>query len=164
LITIGIIGILAAALISIINPAAQYQRTNDARRKSDLSQIQKALEAYYQDVGTYPAVAASCPYTISGDNGDGNNCIEWGKSWAPYMGTLPKDPTSSSKKYVYFTTSDKQTYYIYASLDRGTADLQACNRGGDCPGLAPNGILPSACAISGSAVCSYGVSSPNVSP
>jgi type II secretion system protein G len=164
LITIGIVGILAAGLISIVNPMAQYQRANDAKRKSDLSQIQKALESYYQDVGTYPAIAAQCAYTISGDNGDGNNCIEWGSSWMPYMGTLPKDPASPSKKYIYFTTVDRQTYYIYASLDRDSADSQACNRSGQpCAGLAPNGIPQNACA-SGSIVCNYGVSSPNVSP
>jgi type II secretion system protein G len=156
LITIGIIGILAAGLISIINPAAQYQRTNDARRKSDLSQIQKALEAYYQDIGSYPA---SSNYLIVVRGG---NSVTWGSAWLPYMGTLPKDPRSPTREYVYYSTSDGQTYYIYASLERGSSDPQACRgSNGACAGP-PGGVIDMQTACG--EICNYGVSTPNVSP
>lgn len=44
LIVIAIIGLLASGLMMILNPVAQIQKANDARRKSDLGQVQKALE------------------------------------------------------------------------------------------------------------------------
>ncbi|OGH24990.1 MAG: hypothetical protein A3B47_02755 [Candidatus Levybacteria bacterium RIFCSPLOWO2_01_FULL_39_24] len=152
LIVIAVIGILAVAIISIINPLTQFQKANDSRRKSDLAQIQRAFETYYQDYGKFPD---SSGYIIAG--------IGWGLSWMPYMGTLPKDPASPSRNYVYYSSSDGQTYYLYASLERGGNDPQACNLGNACTSLGTNGIPTNACA-SGSIICNYGVSSPNVSP
>ncbi|MBI4096643.1 MAG: type II secretion system protein [Candidatus Levybacteria bacterium] len=155
LIAMAIISILATGLIVIINPITQIQKANDARRKGDLAQIQKALETYYQDNRKYPA--SSVDYEIIA----GDSAIEWGDTWMPYMGNLPEDLNPSLKKYVYY--SDGQTYYLYASLDRGANDPQACS-GAVCASLASNGISPEKCAVSGSAVCNYGISSPNVSP
>lgn len=54
LVVIGILGILVITLLATINPIAQLQKANDAHRKSDLESIQRALELYYQDKGTYP--------------------------------------------------------------------------------------------------------------
>jgi type II secretion system protein G len=156
LVVIAIIGILAMGIISIVDPKAQLQKAQDARRKTDLSQIQKAFETFYQDNGRYPDVVS---YKIKSTKGDGS-AAEWGTDqWAPYMGTLPKDP-SSSKNYVYYASVDRQTYYIYASLDRGTSDSRACFASGNpCASAVTNGI-PTACGGN----CNYGVSSPNVSP
>lgn len=143
---------MAAGLVAVLNPLAQIQKAHDAQRKSDLSQIKNALEIYYQDNGQYPP--ATSDYKIKGLD---NNAIAWGSSWQPYMSVLPKDP-SSSKNYVYNNASlDGQTYYIYASLDRGADDPQVCNNGSECSSL-PVG------ASCGTGICNYGVSSPNVSP
>jgi general secretion pathway protein G len=145
LVVVAVIGILAAAIASIINPIAQFQKAQDSKRKSDLAQIQRALEIYYQDYRSYPN---SNGYIIAG--------IGWGLSWTPYMGTLPTDPSSPSKKYAY--VSDGQTYYLYASLDRDTSDLRLCKSGGAKCDNAP----VDACGTG--KICNYGVSSPNVSP
>lgn len=142
LVAIAIIGILAGSVFFVLNPAAQFQKAQDAKRKSDLAQIQKGLELYYQDNGSYPAAVN---YGIEG--------IQWGSSWQPYMGTLPKDPSSPLKEYAY--NSDGQTYYLYASLDRG-ADPQACNSGSACASITN---ASEACG----GTCNIGVSSPNVS-
>lgn len=143
LIVIVVIGILAAGIISIVNPVASFQKAQDARRKSDLSQMQKALERYYQDIGSYPPNFGQNDYRIKGLDG---NTVNWGNPWLPYMGVLPADP-SSSKKYVYVSTG--QAYFIYASLDREATSLSNFPSGASC----------------GSGVrCNYGVSSPNVSP
>lgn len=163
LIVIAVIGILAGGIISLVNPVAQFQKANDSRRKADLAQIQKAFETFYQDNGKYPDSSRAndsceggsnpCPYRIKGI--DANNPIRnWGQSWLPYMGTLPKDP-SSSKKYVYNSTSNGQTYCIYASLDR---EVTITNFGSCFPSGATCGTG------SGVVACNYGVSSPNVSP
>jgi type II secretory pathway pseudopilin PulG len=47
--------ILAMIAMATLDPISQFQKSSDARKKSDLSQIQKALEVYYEDAGRYPA-------------------------------------------------------------------------------------------------------------
>jgi len=141
IIVIGILGILAVGAIVALNPLAQFEKANDARRKSDLAQIQRALETYYQDHNQYPTNTDS--YQIDG--------VPWGSSWQPYMNVLPEDPTSS-KHYAYYSP-DGQSYYIYASLDRVDTSDQ-------CQGSAPCGST----TVCGGGKCNYGVSSPNVTP
>ncbi len=151
IIVIGILGILAVAAIVALNPVAQFEKANDVRKKSDLAQIQRALESYYQDNNRYPTstlTSTTPPYQISG--------VAWGKSWQPYMTILPQDP-DLSKHYVYY--SNGQKYYIYASLDRGSNDAQAC-KGDLCTGSGID-MTQKPC---GSGPCDFGVSSPDVSP
>lgn len=152
LIAIAVIGILAAGLIVIINPAAQIQKANDTRRKTDLAEIQKALEVYYQENRSYPPNPSTGDYRIKGLDGI---TVNWGDQWLPFMGNLPKD-SNTSKKYVYYSSG--QTYYLYANLDRGKEDPQACNGGNDCKSV------PALNLCGNGNVCNYGVSSPNVSP
>lgn len=160
-----LIGVMAIGIIVAVNPLTQIQKARDASRKSDLSQIQKALETYYNDFEQYPAVDTSTSnYRIIGVKADGSTGpLDWGYIGWAYMGTLPKDP-SSSKNYVYYSPSCPptcpagQSYYIYASLDRGTSDSQACNGGAVC------GNVPGGASCGTGAICNYGVSSPNVSP
>ena len=160
ILVVALLSAFAITLLTVLNPLAQFQKSNDARRKSDLYQIQRALETYYQDYGQYPpSVVSNNIYYIKNVNTNGP--ILWGKSWQPYMNILPQDP-SSSKSYVYYSppSSNGQTYYLYASLDRGGKDLQACNSGNACSSLSTNGIPATACGDT----CNFGLSSPNVSP
>ena len=146
---IGILAIFSTFLISAINPFEQFKKTADAQRKNNLSQIQKALEAYYQDFGKYPeSLNNKIVYNLSE--------LNWGDSWAPYMDVLPEDP-KSSLNYVYITDGNQQSYWLYASLERGGKDPQACNSDGTSCLNAPGAT---ACGLT----CNYGVSSPNVSP
>lgn len=156
LIVIAVLSVLITGLIVVIDPLSQLQKANDSKRKSDLSEMQRALEVYYQDNRSYPPNPSVNDYRIKGLDG---NTVNWGSSWQPFMSTLPKDP-SSSKAYVYFVTSNGQTYYLYASLDRGANDPQACNNGNACAGLVANNISATACG----GTCNFGLSSPNVSP
>lgn len=151
IIVAAIIALVATATMAVLNPFTQFQKARDARIKSDLAQIQKSLESYYQDKGGYPSSTAA--YKIL----DGVT-INWGSSWQPYMNVLPKDATSGHT-YVYYSLGG-QSYYIYANLNRGAADLQACNKGAACTSLSGNGISSVACG----GTCNFGVSSPNVSP
>ena len=162
IVVIGILAILASMLLFILNPVEQFQKANDARRKSDLYQIQKSLEQYYQDHGDYPAVSGttgSNAYEIV--NFQNNQAIPWGSSWQPYMNLLPKDPSYPSKTYVYYSSKDGQTYWLYASLDV-TSDPQICTSGGSgiCKSLSNNGIASNACG----GICNFAVSSPNANP
>lgn len=161
IIAIAVIAVLSTIFISVVDPVSQSQKTNDARRKSDLAQIQRALEAYYNDVGTYPSHSTDPlnPYQIS--TVDTTDPIkEFGDSWQPYMNVVPKDLSFPKRKYLYYASSGGQSYYLYANLERGSRDLQACNNGNPCSSLTLNGIAEDACGE----ICNYGVSSPNVSP
>lgn len=149
-IVIGIISVLSAVIMVVIDPTAQFQKANDTRRKSDLSQLRKVLEQYYQDVGRYPRYDLA---TYQLKRLDGSTAA-WGSSWPPYMSILPKD--SGGRNYVYYGGTDGQSYWLYASLERGAKDPQVCNGGSVCPNV-PVGV-------SCGGVCNYGVSSPNVSP
>ncbi|OGH11411.1 MAG: hypothetical protein A3B38_01115 [Candidatus Levybacteria bacterium RIFCSPLOWO2_01_FULL_36_13] len=154
LIVVGILGILSAAILATLDPFSQFQKGNDSRRKSDLSQIQKAIETYYQDKGSYPGSSGSPNYclrefaspftTYCGDS-----------SFTPYMNVVPKD-SNSANRYVYYASSDGQSYWIYASLDRGGKDPQACNLGNQCANV------PSGASCGGT--CNYGVASTNAQP
>lgn len=144
--------ILLIAILAVLNPLEQIAKSNDTRRKSDLVQIQRVLETYYQDNGSYPD--SSSAYKIKNSAGVE---VDWGGSFQPYMNILPKDPRGSSH-YAYW--SDGQTYYLYASLDRGTKDAQACNSGNACSSLSDNSIPTTACG----GTCNFGLSSPNTQP
>lgn len=164
IITIGILGVLASIVLAVVNPLAQFQKSNDARRKGDLSQLQRALEQYYQDHGQYPHSAGgtgSPTYSIvdfSKINTNPPVGITWGAQWTPYMNFLPKDP-DNNRTYIYVTDSTWQTYWIYASLERGGKDPEACNKSGTACTNVPSGVT---CGTNN--VCNYGVSSPNTTP
>lgn len=154
IVVFGILLILFTFLLVAINPVAQIQKSNDTKRIADLSQIQRALETYYQDHAAYPA--SSNDYQIS-TNDVNDPKKEWGTAWQPYMDVLPKD-AKSPRTYVYYS-SGGQSYYLYASLEESSSN-HFCNSGNACLSLSANGISNNACG----ATCNYGISSPNVSP
>lgn len=68
LVVIAIIGLLSTLSILALNSARA--RARDAKRISDVKQIQTALEMYYNDTGDYPADASVTPgETLSSSNG-----------------------------------------------------------------------------------------------
>ncbi len=149
IVVFGILAMMSVALLATLNPLSQIQKANDSKRKSDLAQIQRALETYYQDNDGYPLSTSG--YQIPSH--------AWGTSWNPYMNLLPKDP-NASYKYAYYS-SDGQSYYLYASLDRGSKDPQACeslNANLECS------AKPFATVKACGGACNYGVTSPNKSP
>ncbi len=96
IVVFGVIGIISAGTLTVLNPYGQAQKARDAKRKADMGQIQRALEIYYNDNGSYPGNDASYQLnTVSGVK-------TWGSSWSPYMQTLPADP-SPKQKYIYFS-------------------------------------------------------------
>lgn len=159
IIAVAILAIMTSVVLLVIDPFSQFKKSLDTSRKSDLAQVQRALEQYYQDYSKYPANNAS--YQMIVMSGGSPTPLVWGSSWAPYMDKLPKEP-SSAKRYIYVSSSDQQSYWIYASLDRGGKDPQACNTNGvSCPNVPNSGAVT--CGNS-SDYCNYGVSSPNQSP
>lgn len=147
----AIFGIFAAAILAFVNPREQILKANDAKRKSDLAQIQRALESYYQDNGKYPSTSSNKMYTTT--------VINWGTPWQPYMDIVPQDPVQSHS-YVYYSTADGQSYVLYANLERGAKDPQVCNSGNACGSMATYGVASNACG----ATCNYAVASSDIAP
>lgn len=159
IVVIAILGILSAIALSVLNPLEQFKKSMDIQRKNDIAQIQRAVEAYYQDFGKYPSNNTNYEMVVMVSGVQ--TSLSWGSSWSPYMDVVPKDPTSS-KKYIYSASSDQQSYWLYVSLDRGAKDPQACNTDGTaCPNVPNNGLVTCGLATD---YCNFGASSPNQSP
>jgi len=106
LIVVSIIGILATLLMT--NFVGVRQRARDGQRKSDLRQVQSALELYRADIGSYPDSLPACDGIFSSD-GTPTGTI--------YMQKLPCDP-STGVTYAYTPSGTPQaTYSITACLE-----------------------------------------------
>lgn len=114
LVVIAIISGLSALLLP--NYMSARERARDAQRKSDLKQVQKALELYKQDQDP-PAYPADNFF-----NTNKNLCWSSGGTGATcpagnvYMNKIPVDPQDDTKGY-YFSNDDSLTYTLCACLE-----------------------------------------------
>ena len=147
IVVIAILGILAG--IGLTSFRTSQIKSRDAKRKSDLEQVQRAVEMYMNDAGHYPNSAA-----IGGTIGD----FSWGVEFKDakgtvYMKELPKNPTGNPE-YCYkavVAPTPATSYQLYAKLEN-TQD-PAC-LGGNC-------ATARAC---GAGTYNYGVASSNATP
>ena len=100
LIVIVIIGILAA--IAIVSYSGVTARARDSDRLADLTSVQVALEAFFNDNGGYPlcySSGANKPlYVFQADTIE--NCLT--DDLVPkYISSLPKDPSHNGAQYAY---------------------------------------------------------------
>ena len=158
LLVIGILGILAVIGLSTFTGAVI--KGKDARRKADLSQLAKALEAYNGDFGAFPDDNASggivgcvsgtgttitlCP-TVDGKFRTKRNVEE-----IVYLDKFPTDP-DSNKRYFYDVSADNETYSLYTALENlQDKDVKKLGNDPDPAGWGVNCGNPS-----GSPVCNY---------
>lgn len=120
LVVIGIIGVLAGLIVPSLSTSQMKAR--DTKRKSDLKQIQKALELYRQD--QFPPKFPT--------NG---NFLKW-QSWSTYMSSVPYDPDSTNKtagsgriSYSYDFDNTNLTFSLCACLENANDTLA---NGTDC--------------------------------
>lgn len=130
LIVIVIIGILSTFVLA--NFIGIRARARDAQRKTDLRQIQTALQLYNSDLGYYPSkdlleeCGTDVPFT--GDSSEGNGTVT-------YMQAIPCDPKDKSTPYHYLPDNTDGTgvclnsgnsdtvctrYKLYACLENGS--------------------------------------------
>ena len=126
LVVIAIIGLLSTLAVVSLNNAREKSR--DAKRVSDIKQVQTALELYYTDNNGYPLTAASGS-SISDSN-------------ATYMGTFPTAPTpvdgtcvAGGNTYTYLVGANSTTYTIAYCLGGTTGGLTAGPRTATPSGL-----------------------------
>lgn len=149
LVVISIIGILATLLLA--NVAGVRERARDAQRKSDVNQIQKALEMYKNSLTTpsYPASGLSNLATA----------LEGGSN--PTMKKVPHDPkcrwiASSSTwdctgwlDYSYTRdATDNLKYTLWVCLENKSDPQKDSNRG-----VTPPATCVSNCQTSNLGVC-----------
>lgn len=120
LVVISIISVLSALLMT--NFVGVRQRGRDAQRKSDIRQIQTALELHRSDNGTYPDAFPVCGLPLI-------------YSSVTYMQKIPCDPIEKTNYPYNSADADGLTYTIYACLenendaDRDSTAQAACTSG-----------------------------------
>ncbi len=122
LVVIAIIGLLSTLAVVALNNARLKSR--DARRVSDVKQIQTALELYYNDANGYPALvtqAGSISY-----------------SGTTYMAVVPTNPSPGGIGYTYTAdgTAPYSTYHLQYLLEGTTGGIP----GGVTQNATPAGI------------------------
>jgi len=119
LVVIAIIGLLATLAVVALNNARAKSR--DAKRVSDIKQVQTALELYYSDQGGYPwqtgTLGISGNFYCLGTAGFAGTVACPGA----YMGLVPSNPSPGGATYRYEGWLDK--YSISFSLESGTGGL-----------------------------------------
>lgn len=136
LIVIAILGLLSTIITLAMGSARLKGR--DAKRMSDLKQIQTALELYYTDHDGYPAgnginlgVASGNAVCLNGAGFVGAaNCAGTNPV---YMGNVPHDPTTG-RNYVYSVASS--SYSVSVQLEGNVNGLSGNIQ------LKPSGIGP----------------------
>lgn len=136
LVVIAIIGLLSTLAVIALGTARAKAR--DAKRVSDIKQIQSALELYNSDKGGYPSVGTAVALggtatkvlcdTAAGFQADSTGCT------ATYMGRVPANPTPNGADYNYCSATSAApttcaaattTYKITFNLEGATGGLVA---------------------------------------
>ena len=115
LIVVAIIAILASVVLIGLGPTQRAGR--DARRISDLHEVQTALQLYYNHNAKYPSTAdyATLITDLEGDATIG-------------VTQVPNDPNNASgATYSYSDTDSGQNYVIGAQLETGSQVFNGYN-------------------------------------
>lgn len=109
LVVIAIIGSLSALFLP--NFMAARERARDSQRKSDLKQIQNALEMYKQDQTPTSLPATGSLPTVGSCWSSGPSCTA-----NIYMNKFPGDPDRTPSNY-YYNNDGSLTYTLCACLE-----------------------------------------------
>lgn len=118
--------LVVMAILAILASVGFGQYTNsqikarDSQRKSDLSNIARALEMYYNDNQSYPTASNGM---IVVDQGTGPTEVNWGTEFfatfgstdVVYMKRLPKESTSETP-YCY-SSNEGRDFYLFSTLE-----------------------------------------------
>lgn len=158
LVTITILGILAA--IGLGSFSSAQTKARDSRRKSDLANIAKALEIYYNDFGGYPA--SNTGGQILGCGAAGTTACSWGANFnagpVNYMAILPTDPRGGTGRTYYYEATGGG-FRLYARLEN-LEDADAVQSGTSAGKYnVANLVCDPGEALEG---CNYGIASNNL--
>lgn len=125
LIVIVVIAILAA--IAIVAYGGIQDRANFTKSQSDLNALNKAIQLYYIDNGTYPSSTSGCTNGWCGwDQATNDNFIP---GLVPnYIASTPQLPTSFASNNTYLYSSTTGTTYRLMRYKADTAGLSTIER------------------------------------
>jgi hypothetical protein len=114
------------AVVSLNNAR---QKSRDAKRVSDIKQIQTALELYFADQNGYPVAATAInlgesTYTTL-SSGGGFAATSTG---TVYMGQVPYNQGPPASEHYTYTSADGSTYSLTFNLEGATGGLAAGDR------------------------------------
>lgn len=127
LVVIAIIGILSSVVIVSLNSARAKGR--DAKRITDVKQLQLALAMYYDACGrVYPNIAdGSSATALDGgeDNSNGNTTGGCGSALSAFLNPIPVNPTGGgvSGAYGYGTNAGFTDYVLQAQLETNNTNV-----------------------------------------
>jgi len=98
LVVIAIIGILSSVVLASLNSARQKSR--DAKRISDIKQLQLALELYFDSNNGYPSALSTATLVTPG-----------------YIATISSDPTTNAAYNYAALGTSCTSYHIGATLE-----------------------------------------------
>ena len=116
LVVIAIIGLLST--MAVVSVSSARAKARDARRVSDIKQIQTSLELYFSDMGTYPITTGEVPIGVT-DETDTLTDAGFESASSPsgtvvYMGEVPGN----------FENPANIMDYMYESLDGGAYTIR----------------------------------------
>ena len=122
LVVIAIIAILSTVVMAGLNSARAKGR--DARRMSDIKQMQSALELCFDNGVGYPIIAGSTTNYVGAAAGLllTTNCASASVPFSTYMNPLPTNPQPGGTNYVY-TSANSTTYTVAFSLEGQSGSL-----------------------------------------
>ena len=121
MLVLAIIGVLTSFLLA--NLIGAKARARDAQRKSDLRQIQAALEMYRADNGTYPAA----PLPACGSSLNSNGTV--------YMQSIPCDPLNTGQYvFTYSLTGGGTGYTLITCLENVNDSQKDKTNAANCSG------------------------------
>jgi general secretion pathway protein G len=121
LVVIAIIGLLSSMSVYAINITRMKAR--DARRLANMTQLQKAVELYYNERGIYPSTGGS--WWGEGSPCYGNHDYSGSNGWIPnlapeFMGNLPGDPKpnlGAGRCYLYRSNGTDYIIITHGSME-----------------------------------------------
>lgn len=111
LVVVAIIGILAAVTLALLSDTRA--RSRDAKRLSDMREIEKAINLYYAENGNFPVEETEI--TITGED-DLSGVLEG----ASLISEVPADPLHDSYTYRYQSFNSGSDFTLTFCLETDT--------------------------------------------
>jgi prepilin-type N-terminal cleavage/methylation domain-containing protein len=125
LVVIAIIGILAGFIF--VSMSASITAAQDAKRKVDISNIQKAILMYEAAGGTLPDTGGvDCDL----DPGNSSACDDFATKLQPYLKTIPTAPDGDFYVYNHDSSVDDTTFSIETTLSNDNTYGYSTSGGG----------------------------------
>lgn len=132
--------------VSLASFTFSQRKSRDARRKSDLSQIARALQVFNEDFGRYPLDENGEIIGCQSDESDELEDCAWSGVFAAYpnatyqlyMSKLPEDPKTS---YSYYYVSDGDNFNLHAGLENDKDKDYRSDLTQDCGGVTCSYLL-----------------------